>query len=100
MYVCVYVHQNLTLSPLSPCSITALDDPCPMPGKGAGGHGASGDSATERKTLKTKDNLLYAPMANVGRLSMDRSGMYIDIKNIYFTDKEHLELREGAYRIV
>jgi ribosome biogenesis protein BMS1 len=49
-------------------SITALEDPCPLPGQ------------SERASLKTKDQLLYAPMANVGRVKMDRDGVYIDIK--------------------
>ena len=49
-------------------SITALEDPCPLPGQ------------TERSSLKTKDQLLFAPMANVGRVKMDRDGLYIDIK--------------------
>ena len=49
-------------------SISALEDPCPLPGQ------------TERSSLKTKDQLLYAPMANVGRVRMDRDGVYIDIK--------------------
>ena len=49
-------------------SITALEDPCPIPGQ------------TERQSLKTKDQLLYAPMANVGRVKMDRDGVYIELK--------------------
>ena len=49
----------------------------------------------DNTTLKTKDNLLYAPLANVGRLQMDRDGLYIDIKNVHYTDKSQLQVGEG-----
>lgn len=62
-------------------SLTALEDPCPMP------------SQNDRTTLKnSKDNFLYAPMSNVGRVKIDKDGMYIDIKDIHYTKPEMLDL--------
>jgi ribosome biogenesis protein BMS1 len=68
-------------------SITKLEDPCPLP--------QSSDS--DRKvSLKAKDSSqLYAPMANVGRVVVDKDGMYIDIKNIHYTKPENLQLGAG-----
>jgi ribosome biogenesis protein BMS1 len=67
-------------------SISALPDPCPLPG-------GKGDKNTV--SLKTKkDNLLYAPLANIGRVSMDKDGLYIEIKNVHYTKKEHLHLSD------
>ena len=34
--------------------------------------------------------MLFAPMANVGKLQMDRDGVYIDIKNVHYTKSENL----------
>jgi ribosome biogenesis protein BMS1 len=46
-------------------------------------------------TLKSrKDSLLYAPMANVGRVTMDRDGLYIELKNINYTKKDQLYLAD------
>ncbi len=46
-------------------------------------------------TLKSrKDSLLYAPMANVGRVTMDRDGLYIELKNIEYRKKGQLYLAE------
>jgi ribosome biogenesis protein BMS1 len=62
-------------------SVTALEDPCPMP------------SQNDRTTLKnSKDNFLYAPMSNVGRVKIDKDGMYIEIKDIHYTKPEMLDL--------
>eukprot|EP01034_Spumella_vulgaris_P042464 gene42464-52664_t len=67
-------------------SISALPDPCPLPG-------GKGDKNTV--SLKTKkDNLLYAPLANIGRVSMDKDGLYIEIKNVHYTKKENLHLSD------
>jgi hypothetical protein len=46
-------------------------------------------------TLRSrKDSLLYAPMANVGRVTMDRDGLYIELKNINYTKKSQLYLAD------
>ena len=50
----------------------ALADPCPLPEK-------------ERSTLKTKETLLYAPMANVGAVRYDADAMYIDLRRLHYT---------------
>lgn len=66
-------------------SIELLEDPCPMPGKGK-----------ENTTLKVKDSLLYAPMANVGRMQIDKDGgVYINVKNVNYTKPELLRMQEG-----
>jgi ribosome biogenesis protein BMS1 len=65
-------------------AVTALEDPCPLPGQ------------KDRITLKKKDNLLYAPLANVGRVKMDSSGVYIELKNVHYTKKENLLLGDSA----
>ena len=62
-------------------SITALQDPCPLPGQ------------TERTTLKSsKESFLYAPLSNIGRVRMENDGMYIEIKDINYTKPELLEI--------
>ena len=66
--------------------IAAIEDPCPLPDK-------SNPNATKR-TLKSKDTLLYAPMANVGRLQMDRDGVYIEIRDVHYTKPDQLFLGE------
>lgn len=52
--------------------VDALADPCPLPEK-------------ERSTLKTKETLLYAPMANVGSVRYDADAMYIDLRRLHYT---------------
>jgi len=48
-------------------------------------------------------------MANVGRVTMDREGTYIELKNIHYTKREHLSLpdqgaissgKDGRHRII
>jgi ribosome biogenesis protein BMS1 len=69
-------------------SITALPDPCPLPRSG---------EITGKASLKKKEHLLYAPMANVGRVQItEKDGVYIDLKSINYTKKEHLQLGEAA----
>ena len=62
-------------------SITALPDPLPLP-----------DKESERKTLKKKDALLFAPLSNVGAVSFDKDAVYIDIGRANYTKKENLDL--------
>eukprot|EP01035_Chromulina_nebulosa_P018303 gene18303-23988_t len=71
-------------------AVKALDDPCPLPLINNDGSGT-----VKRTSLKAKDSLLYAPMANVGRVSMDKDGMYIDIKYIHYTKPENLQLGDS-----
>lgn len=65
-------------------SITALPDPCPLKSSDA--------SQTALKQSRKKDHLLYAPMANVGRVSMDKDSLYIDLKHIHYTKKDQIYL--------
>jgi ribosome biogenesis protein BMS1 len=49
--------------------ISAINDPCPLP--------AHEDlNKFKKSSLKKKDTLLYAPLANVGRVQMDQDGEY------------------------
>jgi len=80
-------------------NIVALSDPCPLPGGGdnnninRGTASSSSSSGRGVSSLKTrKDSLLYAPMANVGRVTMDREGTYIELKHIHYTKREQLSL--------
>lgn len=52
--------------------VDALPDPCPLPEK-------------ERSSLKGKETLLYAPMANVGAVKFDKDAMYIDLRQLNYT---------------
>lgn len=66
-------------------SITALEDPCPLPGQ------------TERTTLKSsKEAFLYAPLSNIGRVRMENDGMYIEIKDINYTKPELLDIGSSS----
>ena len=47
--------------------MTALPDPCPLPGK------------QRKKGLNDKERLVYAPMADVGGLLFDKDAVYIDL---------------------
>ena len=79
-------------------NIVALSDPCPLPGGGDNnninrGTASSSSSGRAVSSLKVrKDSLLYAPMANVGRVTMDREGTYIELKHIHYTKREQLSL--------
>ena len=67
-----YLHTNLPTY-LS-VQIDPLADPCPLP-----------ESEGRRSTLKTKETLLYAPMANVGAVKYDADAMYIDLRKLNYT---------------
>ena len=70
-------------------ALSCIDDPCHQPGVPGGG------DLQERATLKKKDNLLYAPLANVGRVKIDNDGVYIELKTVHYTKKENLLLGDG-----
>ena len=70
-------------------ALSSIDDPCHQPGLPGGG------DLQERATLKKKDNLLYAPLANVGRVKIDSDGVYIELKTVHYTKKENLLLGDG-----
>ena len=78
-------------------AVTSLEDPCHQPGGAATpAPTTSGSSKASSKnvltSLKKKDNLLYAPMANVGRVKIDSDGVYIELKQVHYTKTEHLLL--------
>lgn len=60
--------------------LSNLPDPCPC-GKG-----------NEGLVKKRKDSLLYAPMANVGRVVLDGDNLYIDLKRVNYSTKDSLYL--------
>lgn len=51
----------------TPAEVELLADPCPTP------------SVAKKRTLSERERLLYAPMSDVGALSYDKDGMYIDV---------------------
>ena len=53
--------------------VDPLPDPCPLP------------DAERRGSLKTKETLLYAPLANVGAVRFDSDALYIDLRQINYT---------------
>lgn len=61
--------------------MSPLTDPCPIPDK-------------EQKTLKKKDNLLFAPLSNVGAVSFDKDAIYIDIGRANYTNKGDIQGNE------
>ena len=68
-----------------------LPDPCPIVGASPGDKGGQGSG------LKlNKDALLYAPMANVGRVRMDKDGTYIDLHTVHYTKPENLDLADRS----
>jgi ribosome biogenesis protein BMS1 len=68
-------------------SITALPDPCPLK------HDEGSREGAKLKLSRKKDHLLYAPMANVGRVTIDQTGdLYIDLKHIHYSKKDQLYL--------
>ena len=68
-------------------ALSSIEDPCHQPGAPGGEQ-----QLQERATLKKKDNLLYAPLANVGRVKIDSDGVYIELKTVHYTKKENLVL--------
>lgn len=57
--------------------IEKLADPCPLPDK-------------EKKTLKKKDVLLFAPHSDVGAVLFDKDAIYVDIGRANYTKQENL----------
>lgn len=69
--------------------LSSIEDPCHQPGL------PGGAELQEKATLKKKDNLLYAPLANVGRVKIDSDGVYIELKTVHYTKKENLVLGDS-----
>ena len=66
-------------------SVAALEDPCPMP------------SQQDRTSLKnSKDSFLYAPFSNVGRVKIDKDGMYIEIKDVHYTKPGMIDIADRS----
>ena len=74
--------------------ITALPDPCPLAEKNP--------DTGKRKTLKEKQKLIYAPMADIGDLVYDADAVYIDIKDheVSYSKAEGEEENESDEEIV
>ncbi len=62
--------------------VEAVQDPCPIPDK-------------DKKTLKKKDALLFAPHANVGAVSFDKDAIYIDIGRANYTKSDILQRNDA-----
>ena len=67
--------------------MTALPDPCPLPG------------SKKRRGLGDKDRLLYAPMADVGGLLYDKDAVYIDIPDWKVLPFAHFALSLSAFQL-
>ena len=76
---------------LSVSMIEALPDPCPTPFMDQAIAKASGKSG--RRRLGEKQKLLFAPMSDVGGVSVDKDAVYIDIKTPSF-DKDNAREEE------
>jgi len=85
--------------------VDVLPDPCPLPGSEArrqaaldaaasanNGSSESGEKAkpARRRSLNDRERLIYAPMADVGRLLFDKDAVYVEIPDhkVAFTDAE------------
>lgn len=83
--------------------VDVLPDPCPLPGSEArrqaaidAAASASGNATDEkakparRRSLNDRERLIYAPMADVGRLLFDKDAVYVEIPDhkVSFTDPE------------
>lgn len=66
-------------------SIEDIPDPCPLPEKES--------ELAARRSLKRKDTVLYAPMANMGNVMLDRDAVYINLpsKGVNFTSSTALD---------
>ena len=53
-------------------TITALPDPCPLPGTETDGDGEVVEGKKIRRHLNDKETLLYAPMSNIGNVIFDK----------------------------
>lgn len=78
---------------LSVSMIEALPDPCPTPFMDQAIAKASGKSG--RRRLGEKQKLLFAPMSDVGGVSVDKDAVYIDIKTSSFDKDNEREEERG-----
>ena len=61
------------------CEMTKVADPCPLL-----------DPNVKTLSSRSKQNLLYAPLSNVGAVTYDKDAVYIDIGQSNYTKKENL----------
>ncbi len=62
---------------------TPLPDPVPLPE-------TDPEKRKARRTLNSKETLLYAPMSNVGAILYDKDAIYINVPQVHFTRPEHI----------
>ena len=76
-------------------AVSALPDPCPLASSSTNGGAFQKDSVKEKK--KNKSAALHAPMADSGRVSVDREGgLSIELRTVTYTKKEMLPLIHQA----
>ena len=76
-------------------AVSALPDPCPLASSSTNGVAFQKDSVKEKK--KNKSAALHAPMADSGRVSVDREGgLSIELRTVTYTKKEMLPLIHQA----
>lgn len=78
---------------LSVSMIEALPDPCPTPFMDQVVAKASGKAG--RRRLGEKQKLLFAPMSDVGGVSVDKDAVYIDVKTSSFDKDNEREEERG-----
>ena len=64
-------------------SVVPLEDPVPLPEQDP-------EKRKKRRTLNTKETMLYAPMSNVGGVLYDADAVYINLPNVHFSKPETL----------
>jgi ribosome biogenesis protein BMS1 len=62
-------------------AVAALPDPIPLPEQDP-------EKRKIRRSLSSKETLLYAPMSNVGAITYDADAMYINLPQVHFTRPE------------
>jgi ribosome biogenesis protein BMS1 len=67
-------------------NMDALDDPCPVK--------KDSDKEKSLSAKKQKESSLYAPMANVGRVSMDKDSTYIELRHVNYSKRDQLFLSD------
>ena len=76
-------------------AVSALPDPCPLASSSTNGGAFQKDSVKEKK--KNKSAALHAPMADSGRVSVDREGgLSIELRTVTYTKKERERLPEAS----
>ena len=72
--------------------VALLPDPVPLPE-------TDPDARKRARSLNAKETLLYAPLSNIGSVTMDRDAVYINLPHVHFTKAESL-VGEGGLSVL